>query len=158
MQSTDHRNSGQLYTTLFGTVAAALGMIVIVTVSLRLTDALRPQNGDIIIFVPANGDSVIDATPVAERVGRSPGAFCILDPNVMERSGGSLIIEATKPGDTRGYRVHWAGGRTSSSGGDCGGSADLLLTPDDTSILLLAANTERRSTDYDKPQAGESAR
>ncbi|HUN41463.1 MAG TPA: hypothetical protein VMU81_14330 [Acetobacteraceae bacterium] len=158
MQSTDRRNSGQLYTILFQTVAAALAISVVITASLRLADALRPQNGDIIAFVPSTGGGVsIEATLVARRAGRSRSAFCILDPKVMQQSGGSLVIEAANLGGIHGYRVHWAGGRT-SAGADCGQSANLLLTPDDIAELLLAANTANSAANYNNPGIGRRAR
>ena len=160
MRSARHRASHQLYTVLFGTVAAALVVILIIKVSLRLADVLRPQEGDVIAFAPANVDVMTRAQIVATRVGQSPATFCMLDPRVMQRFGGSLVIEAVEGGGGRRYRVHWAGGRTSVSGADCGGSANLLLTPDDIAILLLATNSPSYGTNepYSKPGISRRAR
>ncbi|HUB12149.1 MAG TPA: hypothetical protein VMB34_09335 [Acetobacteraceae bacterium] len=156
-----HRKSEQLYPTLFGTVAAALSIIVIITASLRLADALRPQTGDMISFVASpSGVVTAQASLTVERAGQSPVAFCMLQPGVMRQSGGSLVVEAVVNAATRRYRVHWAGGRTSDTGADCGRTADLLLTPGDIGVLLFAASAPAETTaePYSRPGMGRRAR
>ena len=161
MRSSDHRKSEHLYAALGGTIAAALAITAIIGGSLRLADALRPQTGDIIAFVPAH-DEITDtqATIIATRAGQSPPASCVLDPRIMHQSGGSLIIEAVGLAGHRAYRVHWAGVRTSASGTDCGRSADLLLSPEDVAVLLFAASSGNTGADvaYSNPGMGRRVR
>jgi hypothetical protein len=58
---------------------------------------------------------------------------------VMQRSGGSLMIEAMQLKPDRRFKVHWAGKRTSDGQQDCGGSADLLLNHYQITTLVFAA-------------------
>lgn len=161
MRSSHHRKSEPLHATLVGAVVAAMAISAIIGSSLRLAEALRPRNGDIIAFAPVRGDPVA-AQPnvVAQRAGRSPAAFCILDPRVMLQSGGSLIVEAASFTGGRGYRVHWAGGRTSAANTDCGQSAELQLTLGDVTALTLAADgqADHPTVDYNRPGIGRRVR
>ena len=58
-----------------------------------------------------------------------PGVACVMDVRTMHANGGSVIIEAREPRASFGYRVHWAGPRSSDDGTNCGSSADLLHEP-----------------------------
>ena len=52
-----------------------------------------------------------------------------MDIRTIHANGGSVIVESRVPGPGRGYRLHWAGARSSNNAAsDCGVSADLLLT------------------------------
>jgi len=161
MRTTGRRNNEQLYPTLFGTVAGALGIIVVISASLRLADSLRPQAGDIIIFVPARtGVAASQASLTVMRAGPSPASFCTLRPGVMRQSGGSMIVEAVADDATQRYRVHWVGGHTSQTGNDCGSTADLLLTPGEVAVLTFAADAPGGAVDagYNRPGMGRRAR
>jgi hypothetical protein len=57
----------------------------------------------------------------------------------MHAGGGSVVIEARLPQTGSGYRVHWAGARSSEDPGNCGASADLMLSQADIEVLALAA-------------------
>lgn len=57
----------------------------------------------------------------------------------MWASGGSLLIDAVRREPRLGYRVHWAGARTTDDAADCGTSAELLLGPTDIAALTFAA-------------------
>ena len=57
----------------------------------------------------------------------------------MHANGGSVVIEAREPRASFGYRVHWAGARSSDDGTDCGASADLLMNQEDIEVLAMAA-------------------
>ena len=57
----------------------------------------------------------------------------------MHANGGSVIIEAREPRADFGYRVHWAGPRSSNDGTNCGSSADLLMNLEDIEVLAMAA-------------------
>jgi hypothetical protein len=55
----------------------------------------------------------------------------------MAGHGGSLVVEErfTTP---RSFRVHWAGGSTSTGSTDCGGTADLMVSGTDLQLLSNA--------------------
>lgn len=161
MRTAHRRNPEQLSTTLVGSVAAALSIILIVAASLRLADALSPQTGDVITFVPPPSGIVTgQASLTVPLVGQSLAAFCALDPGVMRQSGGSLMVEAVANDAARRYRVHWAGARTSDSPADCGRAADLLLTPNDFAVLSFAATApaETLGERHNSPGIGRRTR
>ena len=63
----------------------------------------------------------------------------MLDVHVMQKSGGSLVVEATRFEPERGFQVHWAGMRTSDGLEDCGGSVDLDMNSAQMGALIFAA-------------------
>ena len=162
MRTTDRRrNPEQLSTTLVCAVAGALAIILIISVSLRLAAALSPRTGDMITFWPVPGGAVTtEASLHVARADHSPPAFCTLDPGVMRQSGGSVVVEAVASDRTRSYRVHWAGGRTSDSGKDCGEAAELLLAPNELEVLMFAASAPAETSDarYNRPGMGRRTR
>jgi hypothetical protein len=82
-----------------------------------------PQVGHIIAFEPNQDVSTaIGIRLAAHRPGQSD---CVLDLDVLHRSGGSLVVESQADGD--GYHIHWAGVRTSADAADCGTDADLIV-------------------------------
>ncbi len=106
---------------------------------LALADHLAPQVGDIIAFPPSNRPSISTASiTVSPAVPRSH-ATCVLDVPVMQRFGGSLVIEATQSKPARNFLVHWAGLLTSHGRDSCGDSADLLLDSAQMAELIFAA-------------------
>ena len=68
-----------------------------------------------------------------------PGVACVLDVRTIHANGGSVIIEAREPRADFGYRVHWAGARSSDDGANCGSTADLLMNLEDIEVLAMAA-------------------
>ena len=96
---------------------------------------LAPRVGDIAVFGTNHhfqADWKIDATHAAD------GARCVLQPDLMMRDGGSLVVEQrTARADS--YRVHWAGQHTAVGKDDCGAGADLTLARDDLQLLINAA-------------------
>lgn len=140
MRSRSRDKSGELRAIVQWFVAAALMIVVVLTDALRMADELRPHVGDIIAFVPGRPAASAMQSPIAVvPIGTPPESPCVLEPRVMRALGGSLVIEAARPGDGPGYRVHWAGVRTSDSRSDCGATADLLLTPEEIAALSVAA-------------------
>lgn len=105
-------------------------------------DALRPQVGDMIVFLPTTGDSEtwqlrVSTTAVS---GRDPAAGpCLFDPNEMSAAGGSLVVEARHEASPPRFQLHWAGHHTAKGQGDCGPSADLTLDRYDLQRLANAA-------------------
>lgn len=116
---------------------ASLGGLAALFASLHI--GLRV--GDILVFKP--DATVADSLPVsATRSSPLPqqsaaAPTCTLDPAVMARAGGSLVVE-TKSLAQPVYEVHWSGGHTSTGSGDCGGSADLTMSRMDLQTLVNA--------------------
>jgi hypothetical protein len=104
--------------------------------------AQAPDLGDIVSFadVPNGAGSALVLT--AERAGAPGSGTCVLDTAVMEKSGGSLFVEAGDPMATGGlgvhWRVHWAGKATSAGPTDCGGDAELLVSADQLQDLAVS--------------------
>lgn len=126
-------------------LAAALLIVAIggMTTYLALKfDALRPQIGDMIVFVPAQGDTdtwqlQVSTTSVAGREEAS--GPCVFDPNEMSAAGGSLIVESREETSPPRFQLHWAGHHTAKGSGDCGQTADLTLDRYDLQRLANAA-------------------
>jgi hypothetical protein len=98
---------------------------------------LGPRVGDVIVFGPTHPspfESIARLT--ASRPGR---AQCVLDLAIIQRSGGSLVVEQRGTGPDRFYRAHWAGPLTSEKATDCGTDADLTLSPQDMTAIATAA-------------------
>jgi hypothetical protein len=115
------------------TLLAAAGAINIVSLITRN----GPRVGDIITFDFAR-DSPL-GTDTRLLVHRPDQFACVLDINTLKQNGGSLIVEARMPGETRAVQLHWAGGKTSPDMADCGPSADLIVDHHDVEILAMAA-------------------
>jgi hypothetical protein len=126
-------------------LAAALLIVAIggMTTWLALRfDALRPRVGDMIVFVPTQGDTDSWQLKVATTAvsGRDQTAGpCVFDPNEMSANGGSLIIEARAETSPPRFQLHWAGRHTAKGSGDCGTAADLTLDRYDLQRLANAA-------------------
>jgi hypothetical protein len=97
-----------------------------------------PAVGDIIVFKP--GEASPDDRDLRIAVYR-PGQYgCVLSLGTLQRTGGSLIVEARLAHPALAFRLHWAGARTSTDGGDCGGSADMIVQPEDLESLVREAD------------------
>jgi hypothetical protein len=115
-----------------GVMTAAL----VLNEMVRLVDA-TPSVGDIVTFsasavAPNDDDSRL-------LVYRDDQFGCVMDMNVMRRGGGSLVIESRPATTASGFRVHWAGARTSSDPGNCGSDAELIVDRLDLNILSVSA-------------------
>ena len=96
---------------------------------------LAPHVGDIAVFGTNRhfqADWRIDATQVAD------GTRCVLQPDLMMRDGGSLVVEQ-RTASADAFRVHWAGPHTAMGKDDCGAGADLTLAREDLQMLINAA-------------------
>jgi hypothetical protein len=139
MRVNDSKSSG-LGTVLLGVVAVALAGMVGTIGLLHQVGALGPKVGDLISFDPLAPISAdMRARLPAMAADDRPGVACVLDVRTIHANGGSIVIEAEEPRPRFGYRVHWAGPRTSNGAADCGTSADLLVNPEDIEILAMAA-------------------
>lgn len=130
---------------LFSTISTLSLLATIAAMSivgmLKIVEHLRPAVGDVILFDPAKTvfretESRIEVRPDTT----SDVVSCVLDLRRMRQMKGSFIIEAIRPDPIFIYRVHWAGGPTSSAGANCGESADLLLSAVQITALKMAAN------------------
>jgi hypothetical protein len=118
-------------------VVAGCGLVVAVAVN-RIVELARatPHVGDILAFVPST--IVLGEEDTRLLVHQQDQFGCVLDLNVLRRSGGSLIVETEIDG-AKNFRVHWAGERTSADTGNCGSDADLVVDHRELSILALSA-------------------
>jgi hypothetical protein len=141
------RNSPSNGTSLAAWLPVLAAMAIMVTGCLSTflvlqLDEFRPKVGDIVAFRPGSQDADMWQMDIpATRVSAmgSPVAACSLDPNVMADKGGSLIVEGRQDEPSLQYRVHWAGGETARTKGDCGASAELLVSRTDLQRLANAA-------------------
>ena len=130
----DRAGSGIGRTAIMASLIASLLASGVGMVATATTLDLGPKVGDILVFrpgarVPSDWEFVV---PFSART-----ATCSLRPNAMAAHGGSLVVEErfTTP---RSFRVHWAGGPTSTGAADCGASADLTVTGPDLQLLSNA--------------------
>jgi hypothetical protein len=139
MTPANDRKPGELHAALLAVAFVIVtGMLLLVGL-LRLDDSLGPQIGDIVSFPPSQLQSVSTASMTVSPATPYAHATCVLDVPVMQRFGGSLVIEATHSKPDRQFQAHWAGSRTSDGQEDCGGSADLVLNPVQIAALIFAA-------------------
>ena len=127
-----------------GPAMLAVGIMLVgcfVTFLLLSFDAMRPRIGDIVVFRPNTVEQ--DAWRIQVPVYRPTAAgqtSCLMDPAVMTRQGGSLVVEARDDANTAAqYRLHWAGAHTADGAGDCSGSADLAVSRVELQKLANAA-------------------
>jgi hypothetical protein len=151
MRANDSKSSGTA-TVLLGVATIALGGMVGTIGLIRQVGELGPKVGDIVVFDPLDPISRdmhmgLSALPAN---GQS-GIACVLDVRTMHTNGGSVVIEAHEPRASFGYRVHWAGVRSSDDGTNCGSNADLLMSLEDVEVLAMAAGG------YGVPAARQSA-
>src|SRR4051794_8732471 len=132
-------NSSGVSSVILGMVVMALAGMVGTVGLLRQVGEIGPEVGDIVSFDPLEAQSRDARARIAATAADRPGVACVLDVRAMHAAGGSVVIEARQPQVPAGYRVHWAGARSSDDATDCGGSADLLLDREDVEILAMAA-------------------
>lgn len=117
---------------------AAVCILGTVTAVAAITAMTHPAAhlGDIVAFTPSAGEPATGAARLI--VHRQDRFGCVLDLNILRRSGGSLVVEGQF--DTgNSFRVHWAGERTSADTASCGEQADLIVDARDLDRLALAA-------------------
>jgi len=117
----------------------ALGMFV--TFLVLNLDALRPKVGDMVVFNPSGQAQDVWQLEVPVAAPALAGrTTCAMDPAVIVRDGGSLVVEArdTARPDAE-YRLHWAGAHSANGPGDCAGEQDLAVSRTDLQKLANAA-------------------
>jgi hypothetical protein len=135
MRTTNNRAGHATRTTIAG-VAGVLASALALSAIMRLAQT-TPHVGDIVAFVPSLTAHASQGTPLL--VHRQDQFGCVLDLNVLHRSGGSLIVEAQAGAGAGSFRVHWAGVRTSDDPGNCGSEAELTVDRLDLEALALSA-------------------
>ena len=151
MTPTNQRRSNETGAAVLVVASIAIaGMVAFVGLS-GLADRLGPHLGDIVAFLPSRELSSSTASISVSPVNAAARKHCVLDVRAIEKSGGSLVIEAThaKPDDT--FQVHWAGLRTSDGQDDCGSSADFLLNRVQIAALIFAAGGKGTKAAPDQP-------
>jgi hypothetical protein len=121
-------------------ILAAGTSILSAGLTMALASSLRqpaPVVGDILIFAP--GEPYGDESKMRIAVHRPGQSGCVLDLDTIRRTGGSLVVEARVLRPIPGFRLHWAGERTSAESDDCGNSADVFLGKGDLSSLANEA-------------------
>ena len=122
-------------TVLMAGLVATLLASGVAMVATATTLDLGPKVGDILVFRPgARLPNDWDFTVTRHDLAHDA---CSLRPEVMASRGGSLVVEEriTKP---HSFRVHWAGGPTSTGNTDCGTSADLVVPGTELQLLSNA--------------------
>jgi hypothetical protein len=139
MRANDSKSSG-LGSVLLGVVAIALAGMAGTLGLIHQVGELGPKVGDIVVFDPlARMSRDMSASLPAMLANGQPGVACVMDVRTIHANGGSVIIEAREPHADFGYRVHWAGARSSDDGANCGSTADLLMNLEDIEVLAMAA-------------------
>ena len=139
MHTNDSKSSG-LGTVLLSVVAIALAGMAGTLGLIRQVGEFGPKVGDIVVFDPlAPMSRDMNASLPAMSANGQPGVACVMDVRTIHANGGSVIIEAREPRADFGYRVHWAGARSSGDGSNCGSTADLLMNVEDIEVLAMAA-------------------
>jgi hypothetical protein len=136
---TNDRKSSEPYIAVTILVAVLIAGILLTAGLQRLADSMAPQIGDIISFPATQTPSINPESITVKPAGAAGSGPCVLDVHVMEKYGGSLVVEAKWFEPDRGFQVHWAGVRTSDGREDCGGSVDLLLNSAQFGALVFAA-------------------
>ena len=119
-----------------GGLASTLLALTAAQAIAKMTD-LTTYIGEIVSFIPSTNPPVQDGVRLI--VHRRDQFGCILDLDVLRRSGGSLIVEGQVSEAVERYEVHWAGERTAADTGNCGKSADLILDGEQLDILATGA-------------------
>lgn len=129
----------------------ALGPAVLVVIAMLIgcvaafmlmnLDSLRPKVGDIVVFHQTTREQDVWQLEVATYVPTPEGRqSCVMDPAVIVRDGGSLVIEGRDDSNLSAqYRLHWAGAHSAAGAGDCAGSADIAVSRIDLQKLANAA-------------------
>jgi hypothetical protein len=115
-------------------------MAVTLDVVVKLAD-VAPRVGDIVAFTPSA--TVPDDDDTRLFVSRQDQTSCVLDPNVLRRSGGSLVVETQIGAEASSFVTHWAGARTSDGPEDCGSNVNLIVDRLDLNALSQSADHNR---------------
>jgi hypothetical protein len=133
----DGRKTSQTSQFVLMVTAGVLAVVSGMAGFARAAAELGPRVGDVIAFDPAHHSSFDSAARLTVR--RPSQGSCVLDLAIIQRSGGSLVLEERGIGPDRLFRAHWAGPRTNEGADNCGTAADLVLAMTDINALAMAA-------------------
>lgn len=134
----DHRKTtGSIPQSLLMATAIMLAVVSGMVGIAHKAAQLGPRVGDVVAFDPAHHAAFDSVARLTADRPRQPS--CTLDVAVIQRTGGSLVVEERGIGPDRSYRAHWAGPRTSEDTDDCGTDADVVLSQIDIYTLATAA-------------------
>lgn len=121
-------------TALLACLVAGVLVGVVAAVTLLRTLQMGPPVGEILRFGPYP-----EATPLwrIDAVRSADHRHCILQPAVMEKAHGSVVVEQ-RFADGRTFLVHWEGGPTSDGAANCGSAMDLILGLPEMQTLVNA--------------------
>src|SRR5579859_682615 len=145
-RASDNGSGDWLRSVVLGSLIAAILASSVAVVSAARTLDLAPVVGDILVF--KKGARM--PSDWAFTANNNNAVVCTLDPSVMARAGGSLVVEQ-RLDDSQAYRVHWAGGATSAGVANCGNEADLIVERADLQLLSNAVGgpgVEHRTFGY----------
>ena len=128
----------------FGPALLAVSVMLIGCVAAFLLlnlEALRPRVGDMVVFRPNGLEQGVWQLQVQTYQPTAAGqTSCMMDPAVIVRNGGSLVVEARDDSTPAAqYRLHWAGAHSANGLGDCVGHADISVSRTDLQKLANAA-------------------
>jgi hypothetical protein len=112
-------------------IAALLASTVAMISAARTVD-LGPKVGDILVF--RQGARMPPDWAFTVATASAPRVTCSLRPAAMASQGGSIVVEQRLRAPST-FQVHWAGGRTSDGGADCGSDAVLIVAGWDLRLL-----------------------
>jgi hypothetical protein len=112
-------------------IAALLASAVAVVSAAGMIE-VGPRVGDILVF--QQGAHMPPDWEFSVATAATPSVRCSLRPTVMASQGGSMVVEERFQTPLT-FQVHWAGGRTSDSGADCGSDAELVVPGEDLQLL-----------------------
>ena len=120
-------------TAMLACLIAALLASTVAMVSVARTIEIGPKVGDILVF--PQGARMPPDWGFTVTTASAPGVTCSLRPMVMASQGGSIVVEQRSRASAT-FQVHWAGGRTTNAGEDCGNDAELVVPGADLQLLV----------------------
>jgi hypothetical protein len=141
------RNNSPLHSGLAAWLPVLAAMAIMLTGCLSTflvlqLDEFRPKIGDIVVFKPGLQDPDMWQMTIPAQMVSSKGApagRCVLDPDVIAKKGGSLIVEGLQLKPSLEYMVHWAGSRSTHGRENCGTNTELTVSRTNLQRLANAA-------------------
>ncbi len=123
-------------------IAVGAGCMITLLSAMDAVSAWRSRGlaiGNIIAF-KATGRAAPQGMPHLV-VETADGGQCAIDLAILQRAGGSLLIEGRAPKALERFVVHWVGHRTAADDRDCGPERILIVDRQQLDVMGLAAAT-----------------
>ena len=135
---TNDRKSGEPRAAATFMVAVIIAGILLTAELQRLADDWGPQTGDIVSLPATQMPSISTTSITVNPAGAARGGPCVLDLHIMQKSGGSFVVEATHSNRSR---LSGSLGRHADKRwpGRLWGLADLLLNVAQMNAIIFAA-------------------